>query len=287
MHPLRLLTLSLVYATVALPFLASATWANTISIGSSILQPCVPTDVPITLESGDGGIGFDIDVTFDPEVVSISSVDLGAATADCAPPEANIVVPGLLSLGIACTEPVTSPGVLAIVHFSPIGNASTALTFTECLVDEVACTGQNGTFSVACPSTPTPTQTATPTPTPLCTDSDSDGLCNAADNCPYTSNPDQLDRGGIGTGSPADGIGDVCQCGDVSGDGRVLTGDSTIILRSLLNPPTATQTNPQLCDVGGSTGCFTADATIILRRLLNPPTATILQNCPPAIPPLP
>ncbi len=135
--------------------------------------------------------------------------------------------------------------------------------------------------------TETPTITPTPTDTPGCADADGDSICDEDDNCPYASNPDQADRGGIGTNSPADGIGDACQCGDVNGDGRVLTGDSTIILRSLLNPPTATRAKPELCDVGGSAGCFTADATIILRRLLNPPTATIFQNCPPALPPAP
>ncbi len=292
MHPLRLLTLILMAAWLAIPsWGAHAAHANTISIGSSIDQPCAPTDIAIDLESGAGGIGFDLNLTFDPEVVTVTGVDLGSATQDCAlqffvDPEFAPDT-AMLDLGIACSETVAGPAQLAIVHFMPVGNSSTALTFTGCLVNEVACSTENGSFSVACPATPTPTQTPLPTPTPTCTDSDGDGFCNGSDNCPYTSNPDQLDRGGIGTGSPADGIGDACQCGDVNGDGRVLTGDSTIILRSLLNPPTATRTKPELCDVGGTAGCFTADATIILRRLLNPPTATIFQNCPPALPPAP
>ncbi len=35
-------------------------------------------------------------------------------------------------------------------------------------------------------------------------DSDGDGVLNAADNCPYTFNPDQSDQDG-------DGVGDVCE----------------------------------------------------------------------------
>jgi hypothetical protein len=115
-------------------------------------------------------------------------------------------------------------------------------------------------------------------------DYDGDGVPDATDNCPYTSNADQLDRGGIGSGSAPDGIGDVCQCGDVNGNGFVTLADSVIILRSLLIPPTATVQNPQLCDVGGSEGCTLADAVIILRANLSPPTATIAQNCAPAKP---
>ena len=146
-------------------------------------------------------------------------------------------------------------------------------------------------------STPTETPTVTPTPTdtPTATatstvnplDTDGDGVPDEIDNCPYASNPSQADRGGHGVGSLPDGIGDACQCGDVSGDGRVTQADSVIILRSLLVPPTATQTNPQLCDVGpaGPTvSCTQADSVIVLRYLMVPPTATVLQHCAPANP---
>jgi hypothetical protein len=110
-------------------------------------------------------------------------------------------------------------------------------------------------------------------------DYDGDGVPDSIDDCPYTYNPDQQDTGGIGSGSAPDGIGDVCQCGDVNGNGFVTLADSVIILRSLLIPPTATVQNPQLCDVGGSAECTLADSVIILRANLSPPTATVSQNC--------
>jgi hypothetical protein len=116
-------------------------------------------------------------------------------------------------------------------------------------------------------------------------DTDADGVDDATDNCPFSANADQADTGGVGNGSAPDGIGNACQCGDVSGDGFVTIADATIIRRSLLLPPTATQARPQLCDVGPAvSGCSVADATIIRRALLTPPTATIAQVCAPARP---
>lgn len=113
-------------------------------------------------------------------------------------------------------------------------------------------------------------------------DTDGDGRGDGCDTCPYAFDPAQIDRGGLGIGTLADGIGDECQCGDVNGDGRVTVVDATILTRSLLNPPTATMTRPELCDVGGSLVCGTADAVILRRAQLAPPTATIVRQCPPA-----
>ncbi len=115
-------------------------------------------------------------------------------------------------------------------------------------------------------------------------DRDGDGLPDVSDNCPDVANPGQEDTGGIGVGSPKDGIGDACQCGDVNGDGRVTLVDAVMVQRSLLQPPTAILTKPELCDVGASSGCTLADAVIIRRALLAPPTATIQQVCAPANP---
>lgn len=113
-------------------------------------------------------------------------------------------------------------------------------------------------------------------------DTDGDGRGDGCDTCPYALDPAQIDRGGKGTGSPPDGIGDVCQCGDVNGDGRVTVVDATVATRALLNPPTASMAHPELCDVGGSLACTTADAVILRRAQLSPPTASLVQQCLPA-----
>lgn len=104
------------------------------------------------------------------------------------------------------------------------------------------------------------------------------------DNCPYAANPGQEDLGGLGVLAPPDGIGDACQCGDVSGDGRVTSADGVIIVRALMTPPLAVMAQPEHCDVGGSLGCTTADSAIVMRALLTPPAATIFQQCDPAQP---
>jgi hypothetical protein len=103
------------------------------------------------------------------------------------------------------------------------------------------------------------------------------------DNCPFEPNPGQQDSGGLNSSLP-DGIGNACQCGDVSGDGRVNLIDATILARSLLPQPTATVARPELCDVWPGPECNLIDATVLQRALLNPPTATIQQRCAPAQP---
>ena len=97
----------------------------------------------------------------------------------------------------------------------------------------------------------------------------------------------RLDTAGLGGGSPPDGIGDACQCGDVSGDGQISSVDASIIMRALMQPPLATLERPELCDVGGSFDCTSADAAIVFRALMTPPLAAIEQQCEATDPPLP
>jgi len=107
---------------------------------------------------------------------------------------------------------------------------------------------------------------------------------NCDDNCPYWPNPGQEDSGGINVAAP-DGIGNACQCGDVSGDGRVNGGDAIVLYRALMGTPPVPMARPELCDVGSTVGCNAGDFIILKRALGNPPTATIRQNCDPALAP--
>ena len=134
-------------------------------------------------------------------------------------------------------------------------------------------------FVVAATAPPAPPAAPDPVCDPL--DSDCDGILDGDDNCPYAANPGQEDRGGLGSLATPDGIGDACQCGDVSGDGKITSADSAMISGALKVPPRAVMTHPELCDVGGATGCTGGDATIIKRALQTPPRATISQVCAP------
>ncbi len=61
----------------------------------------------------------------------------------------------------------------------------------------------------------------------LAGDFDLDGVADDDDSCVWVANPGspQPDAGGVGAGSPPDGAGDACQCGDASGDGIVAAPD--------------------------------------------------------------
>ncbi len=140
-------------------------------------------------------------------------------------------------------------------------------------------------YESASPSPPLPTTTTSMQGTygvAAGPDADFDGVLDRLDDCPFAADPLQQDQGGIGAGSPPDGIGDACQCGDVNGDGRVTLTDAVLITRSQLTPPAAVLAHPDRCDVGGAAGCGLADGVIVRRALLTPPSATIQPACPAA-----
>jgi hypothetical protein len=116
-------------------------------------------------------------------------------------------------------------------------------------------------------------------------DADGDATEDALDTCPVEPSPIQSDVGGLGDASPADGIGDVCQCGDVSNDGRV-TSDDAAALRAFLANPSAALAAPQKCDVGGATpsgACDLVDAVRLRRALAGAPQG-IAHVCAPFVP---
>jgi len=107
-------------------------------------------------------------------------------------------------------------------------------------------------------------------------DADMDGVVDPFDNCLNLANTAQPDSGGVaGPLDPqalvADGIGDACQCGDVSNDGRVTRDDATLITSALagLPPFGSVRGLPGFakCDVGGTTECSADDAERILNAI--------------------
>jgi hypothetical protein len=100
------------------------------------------------------------------------------------------------------------------------------------------------------------------------------------DNCPFTANLDQADAGSVGLESPPDGIGDACQCGDVSDDGLVTLADFTQIRSWLASggtlPPTP-DFEASKCAVGGGMGCGLGDF-VLVRRAVSQSDASLLQQ---------
>ena len=110
-------------------------------------------------------------------------------------------------------------------------------------------------------------------------DCDGDGVADAADNCPLVANPDQLDSGGVDTTEP-DGIGDACQCGDVTDNGIVNGQDANAIRRHALgSEPNPTFAVPGNCDVSGNGSCNGQDANAVKRAALGQPSPLFGQNC--------
>ncbi len=115
-------------------------------------------------------------------------------------------------------------------------------------------------------------------------DADADGACDAGDNCPFAAN-DQADTAGVAGGGP-DGIGDACQCGDLTLDGGVDAADPARLRAALADPGGAAPTAAELqrCSVsGGDTSCDLVDA-VALRRALAGAAPGLAQSCPAALP---
>jgi hypothetical protein len=79
-------------------------------------------------------------------------------------------------------------------------------------------------------------------------DLDCDGLANDADLCPYFNSRSQTDSDG-------NGIGDVCECSDQSGDGRVTVADIVEINSAIFSPVRIAP----LCDGDNDRQCTVAD----------------------------
>lgn len=109
---------------------------------------------------------------------------------------------------------------------------------------------------------------------PLGTDADADAVCDAMDSCVRWPNPISSDTNG-------DGIGDICQCGDSSGDGDVDIVDAAITARELAAlGPGLTSTSPNLCDLDLSGSCDAPDLTLLRQALAEPnPTLATSSTC--------
>lgn len=122
-------------------------------------------------------------------------------------------------------------------------------------------------------------------------DLDSDTVANASDVCRFLANTGQEDIGGMGSASAPDGVGDICQCGDVSGSGRVEDTDVDA-LREFLADPTGAALSDEAaarCAVFGDLAdCDIVQVAVLRRALADPPLgplsdAASAQHCPAAL----
>jgi len=113
-------------------------------------------------------------------------------------------------------------------------------------------------------------------------DVDNDNICGNVDNCEFVANELQEDccsPGSSSTSNP-DGIGDACQCGDVTGDGAANSFDATMIKRQALGLSAPLFSVPDNCDVTGDGNCNSFDATMVTRKALGLSAPLFGNNCP-------
>jgi hypothetical protein len=206
----------------------------------------------------------------------------------CAWAKANTVPSGCS--GYACTSPPLGPGDPgSSICLTPIAQpgfalsgplASTAMTFFSYTTIQI--TGGTGALADA-------VLTVFKWQLQETVDTDGDGVPNQYDNCPYTANPDQKDSGGLNSSAP-DGVGDVCQCGDIDNNGIVNATDALKYNRaslglspyfSIAGAPGAAA--PEKCDVNGDHVCDATDALIINRATLGL-SPGVMQLCTAAVP---
>jgi hypothetical protein len=122
-------------------------------------------------------------------------------------------------------------------------------------------------------------------------DSDSDNRGDNADNCPNFANPDQLNRGGFRFVGSGDFIGDLCTCGDSSGDGVIddasgeLTNENDVEDCQALLAQSAVSEEAQRCSVNSGEVAPTIIDIVVLELDLEQSGsagATIGQVCVPA-----
>lgn len=100
-------------------------------------------------------------------------------------------------------------------------------------------------------------------------DVDRDGIRDEVDNCRYFQNNPNTDIGGVGAASGPDGIGDACQCGDLSSDGLVSAAD-VALFRDYLVDPVANPLSAEAlgrCEVLNGGDCGLASVVAMERAL--------------------
>ncbi len=241
--------------------------------------------VPITIAPGDGVLGIDMTIQYDPAVVVATRVTTsGLAASQGFGLAANANTPGTIFISMYATQNALSgSGEIARIYLNVVGAPGTtsALTFAWVYINEGAITAirDNGLFTVTCAGasdgTPCNDQdactlnetcqggTCTPGSTVVCSAIDSChdvGICNPATGvCTTPPKPD-------GTACD-DGNGctqtDTCQSGTCTGSNPIVCSPSDAChLAGTCIPATGACTNPQqpdgtACDDGNS--CTSSD----------------------------
>ncbi|WP_445474537.1 cohesin domain-containing protein [Methanococcoides methylutens] len=103
---------------------------TTTSVGSSI-------EVPIMMSNGADVGSMDLVVTYDPDILSLASVEKGDLTNGMV--QANTEMEGTIIISIVDVDGITGDGELVVMSFDVIGEdaGSSSLTFTSAQANDV------------------------------------------------------------------------------------------------------------------------------------------------------
>jgi hypothetical protein len=154
--------------------------------------------------------------------------------------------------------------VIATPHLSAVGiTTGRRHTCTLRANGDVSCWGENTVGQLGIGSTDNQVSPVTvsnfsfiPGPPP---DVDGDAFADEVDNCPSFANPTQVDV-------DSNGRGDLCECGDQNGDGRVNVTDLIAINAAIFDPALVTP----LCDANNDGLCNVSDIVAANRTIFAP-----------------
>lgn len=261
--------------------LVSINASSTVQLVPSAASVYVSDSFTVNVEASDltNVDSASVKLSYDSTILRLDGITLDGGAAFC-----NLIVKD------SATNDGQVEGIFALAH-SPGGEPCAALSgdFVAFQIQMTALAAGNASISMnqdangfGWTSEDSPgavidsiETTAQPVQVAVIADADADGVIDSIDNCPATSNTDQKDSGGVDTNS-ADGIGDACQCGDISGDGKITNTDSVLIKRHLLGLPSKFEAD--FCDVNGDAQCTNTDAILIQRAIVSLPPG-LRQTC--------
>ncbi len=133
MKPEFVIRLRFLLSVTLLVFLSQAASAATVSLKIDTTEGSgASIDVPITTKECEGLGALQFDLTYDPAIVDVESVDAGSGLSNGLV-EFQVKAPGLLGVALISSVPVNGPGELLKVRFKPLTpeGSSTDLAITS------------------------------------------------------------------------------------------------------------------------------------------------------------
>jgi hypothetical protein len=129
--PVLLLSFAAALMVATLVYAASVT----VRVGSVEAAPGEAAEVPVTLEGSPGVSSMHLELTYDPGVLAVESVEQGSLVAGNALAAFNTEEPGRIVISLAAADEIAGDGTLAVAQFLVNGengqNTALGLEFSQ------------------------------------------------------------------------------------------------------------------------------------------------------------